>query len=168
MQSSSVFFFWLWFNMLRLMLRRSLAANSIHAFSQIACKATRLTHLYNLGTFGLKTSHFVWHCCSTCKSRFFQFCLLNLLLPRLKEVPMLKILLDLFLSCNSLVYFSILHKLPVPVYLDFIFSSWLQLRSISVRETHGCHLGFSKVIVGHELRCCCKCIAPQHWHGSEH
>lgn len=90
-KAQGFFFSWLWFNMLRLMLRRSLAANSIHAFSQIAWKAARLTHLCNLGTFGLRTSHFVWHCCSTCKSRFFQFCLLNLLLPRLKEVPMLKI-----------------------------------------------------------------------------
>ena len=52
-------------------------------------------------------------------------------------------------------------------FLHFIFSSWLQLLRSIPRETHGCHLGFSKVIVGHELRCCRKCIAPQHWHGSE-
>ena len=28
------------------------------------------------------------------------------------------------------------------------------------QETHGCHFGFPKVIVGYELCSCCKCIAP--------
>ena len=80
--------FWLWFNMLRWMLSSCLAANSIHVFSQIACKATRLTHWYSLGTLGW--SHFFWHCCSTCETHFYQFCRLHLLLLRLKEVTMLK------------------------------------------------------------------------------
>ena len=89
-------FSWLWSNMLRLMLSRALAANSTYAAYMLSPKLPARLHDWHTCTLrvGLRTSHFVWHCCSTCKSHFYQFCLLHLLLPRLKEVPMLKILIE--------------------------------------------------------------------------